>query len=329
MIGENCLIYHSYIRDFSSLMININIADNVDMIMQETLSHMYVISSIRLSEFAEKILDCYFTPEKYWYIRHKGIEQLNPVEWRRRNLLGDSWYEKLKSEINSDFMQKLGTRISLERRERKIYPNPDRVFRAFNLCSFEHTKIIIVGQNPYPQPNTADGLAFSYLNGIRQGKLQALDIIFEEIEADVYSGFNVNKDYNLKYLADQGVFLINSSLTVKYGDSNSHLDYGWQWFIRQAIGKLLVDNEPKVVLAWGNVAQELVDKVLQKVSPNHPHLILKAKHPAYDVRLRNNDSNNYKPNCPSTFRGCKHFSKANEFLELHNRKSITWMYAER
>lgn len=331
MRGKGTLLFHRFLDDtvenFTAL--PLNIVKNVDEIFLESSKRYYRIPCTRFLEFAE-VLDNDFVvcPLEFWGVRPKekqvlgGIVKLDEVEERRRNLLGDNWYEKLKDVLASDFMLKLGSFIRESRQHAVVYPAETDVFKAYQLCSPQHCKVIILGQNPYYQPGVADGLAFSYKTGIKQVRTQALDIILEEIEADVYNGFHVGKEYKLDYLAHQGVMLLNTSLTVLKGDANSHLNIGWERFTKITIWELLNDPKPKVVMAWGKVAQEHIKQVLEKTHKNHPHLILTAPHPAYDIRLRNDGKKDFR--YPDAFLGCKHFSKANEFLQFNDRKPITW-----
>jgi uracil-DNA glycosylase len=270
--------------------------------------------------------------QPYWESRHKGIEHLNPTEWKRRNLFGDNWYNLLKVAIDSDHMSQLGKNIASLRKLSLVYPSPDRVFRAYKMCPPTYTKVIIVGQNPYYQHGVADGLAFSYLDGKPQNTRKALDEILDEIERDVYEGFNVNKHYNLDYLAKQGVFLLNSALTVEYNQPDSHLDIGWQKFTAYTLKMLYTDYRPKVFMLWGTQASNLFKQAINTGGAGAftevPHLILTAKHPAYDVRLRNNDLDHYnKLTYPDTFKGCKHFSRANQFLISKGKTPIKWLDA--
>ena len=344
MIGQNNLLYHKYIRtevddeDLYNVLIEL-----VDDIILESLTYFYKCTSIRFLEFSIYPIESIFgkLELKYWDIRHKGIEHLNPIEWNKRNLFGDSWYEKLKEVLDTNHMKQLGSYLTIQRRSKRIYPNSQDVFRAFKLCTFEHTKVIIVSKNPYYTGTkdycTADGLAFSYKNGQDQPNRKALDVILDEIERDCYNGFEVNKHKDLSYLAKQGVLLLNSCLTVEHGNAESHLNIGWQRFTKYVLRLLFLDKVPKVFLLWGNDAQTLYKEAITgtNVSGNivkydsniHvaiPHLTLVAKHPAYDIRLENNGELR-KVDYPNTFSGCEHFSTVNSFLKVNNRKEIEWL----
>jgi|GEM_PF-256433 len=336
MVDEKALVYHRFVKPEEIkngyFVVDGIIGKTVDYIVFETLNYSYTITRERLDEFGDYLLifGAITTDIGYW---EKRPLVLTDTEKRRRNLLGDSWYKKLESVINSPYMSEIGNKIRAERQIKAIYPAEDKVFRAFKLCSFEHTKVVILGQNPYPTKQTADGLAFSYLGGIKPDKQKALDVIFEEIQRDAYNGFTLNADYDLSYLAKQGVLLLNSSLTVVHGDPKSHLDIGWQRFTKIAIYELLIDTSPKVFMLWGNVAQTLFEEVYNKVysltlenqinrDPSN-HLYLKARHPAADV-YEFNQFGEVKPAFPATFAGCRHFSQANEFLKLNQRKEIKW-----
>lgn len=157
--------------------------------------------------------------------------------------------------------------------------------------------------------------------------LQALDIIIDEIERDCYNGFEVNKDYDLTYLAKQGVLLLNSVLTTFKGVPDSHKDLGWEIFIRKIIDSQLNEPSPKVFMLWGKEAQDFLynsDYVRKHDDKYNGHLILNSYHPAYDLHKRD-VMGQVVVRYPDGFSGCKHFSKANEFLIKNNLTSIEWL----
>lgn len=314
----------------NSWSINYLVFQYVDHIAYETSRYYYQIPKCRAVEFggiAYNKTECkIYIPLEYWEKRHKGIDE---IEKRRRNLLGDSWYDILSFEINSPSMNTLGSYIRQRRKVAKVYPEEQDVFRAFKLCSFEHTKVIILGQDPY-YDGSADGLAFSYKNGIKKPTQKSLDIILKEVESDVYNGFNPSVyDYDLSHWAEQGVLLLNSTLTVEHGKANSHANIGWNWFITRVLYKLWIHPKPKVFLILGKNAKDTFNQLLNSVNPefiggiSDNHLLISATHPASD--LYNKDIyGNVIPNYPITFSGGKYFSKINDWLELNNRKKIIW-----
>jgi uracil-DNA glycosylase len=340
MIGKSNLLYHRFIDDkieikeniYKSKWINLNynILINVDHIVFESLTHYYKIPSRRALEFCLDSNDFVSVDLKYWDVRHKGIENLHPIEWKRRNALGDSWYEKLSNILNYEHMTKLSKFVQEERKRFVVYPEPQDVFKAFRLTSFDHTKVVIIGQNPYYTKDTADGLAFSFKSGLQQPNQKALNVIFDEIERDVYKGFVLNRNYDLSYLSEQGVLLLNSSLTVIKNNPNSHLGIGWERFISYVLQLLWLDKKPKVFIPLGNYAQNVFDDALRKCEKRigfegfNYHSVLKARHPAYDVRLFNSFGK-CEPNFPETFGGSEVFSRANSHLVYHNRRPIEWM----
>jgi uracil-DNA glycosylase len=250
-------------------------------------------------------------------------------------IIGESWINEIGQEFTKEYMQKLSTWVSYTRQSKTIYPESPDVFRALKLCPNGQVKVVILGQDPY-YDGTADGLAFSYKDGVRPpGKKKSLDIILDEIERDCYDGFNVNRDYQLDYLAKQGVLLLNSVLTVFKGKPDSHKGMGWETLTERILLSQIIDKSPKVFMLWGNNAKDIFDSLSKKVVnldyvTNYPvsylltnHLVLKAKHPASD--LYNSDQfGDITPDFPNTFSGCKHFSQANDFLGKNDMTSINW-----
>lgn len=224
-------------------------------------------------------------------------------------------------------MTSIGSFVRQRRQVAKVYPDEQDVFRAFKLSSFEHTKIIILGQDPY-NDGVASGLAFAFKGLPSYDGSKSLHLIYDEMETDVYGGFKLEFDFSLEPWAEQGVLLLNTHLTVEHGKPLSHQMIGWKRFSKIVIYELLKDIHPKVFMLWGNVAQNIVDEVIAKKPelPVKQHLLLRAKHPAADIRnLSVHDAiGNVKPDYPRTFRGCRHFSQANAFLKKNNRKEIKW-----
>lgn len=243
----------------------------------------------------------------------------------------DSWIPVIGEEFSKEYMQKLANWIGYTRQSRTILPAKEDVFKAFQLTPFGQIKVIIIGQNPYPQDGVADGLAFSFKDGKKhQQGMQALDIILDEIERDCYKGFNLNRDYDLSYLAKQGVLLLNSWLTVFKGDPNSHKDIGWQIFTSKVIQELIKERTPKVFMLWGNEAKDLFKKSCEVIANDGiliqytDHLVLASYHPAADLHNRD-QFGQVTAQYPNGFSGCKHFSQANNFLlDKHQMTPIDW-----
>lgn len=184
---------------------------------------------------------------------------------------------------------------------------------------------------PY-HDGSANGLSFGFKNqwidkqrtGVVTKPIpKSLDVIFKEVEQDMYKGLHLDFDYTLQSWAEQGVMLLNSSLTVERSNPQSHLDIGWQRFVKIVLWELFKEPSPKVYILWGQEAQKLFQEVVDKIGSPDKSLILKAKHPAADLYARD-QFGQVAPNYPNTFSGCKHFSQANSFLLKNKRKPIIW-----
>src|SRR6266576_531943 len=177
---------------------------------------------------------------------------------------------------------------------------------------------------PYPD-NTANGLSFGFKDGWKQSEKgvtikqipKSLDIIFREVERDVYNGFCLELDATLNSWAEQGVLLLNTILTVERAKPKSHEALGWQRFIKIVLFELAKDLQPKVFILWGEDAKllfgEVCNKLFEMILSYNQHLLLFSKHPAAD--LHSQQWGNPKPDYPNTFAGNSHFSKTNEFLK--------------
>ena len=244
------------------------------------------------------------------------------------DLVHSSWVPLMEEEFKKEYLQKLAAWLNHIRQSKVVYPDSQDVFRALKLCPYEDTKVVILGQEPYYQGN-ADGLAFSYKDGFRAGQgMQALDVILAEIERDCYNGFNVNQDYQLDYLAKQGVLLLNAVLTVFRGQVGSHKDIGWQKLTTEIIKALILNPSPKVFMLWGNEARNVYWKAIDHLLYPEHNLVLNAYHPAYDLHRRDN-LGRLVLKYPDGFSGCGHFSQANKFLLQHNRSAIDWLPVEK
>jgi uracil-DNA glycosylase len=210
------------------------------------------------------------------------------------------WKNIISNQFKKEYFIKLQTIVDNARKTEKIYPSEKNVFNAFSL-SFENVKVIILGQNPYHQPNQAHGLSFSVLEPTKPPP--SLINIYKELEADII-GWKKPNHGNLTSWLNQGVFLLNTSLTVIHDKPESHLDIGWKFFTTQVIQKLS-DRGQCVFLLWGNHAKQF-SKYIDETS----NVILSASHPS--------------PLSIKGFLGCKHFSKTNEALKAFNKKEIDW-----
>jgi len=210
------------------------------------------------------------------------------------------WDEILEKEFKKDYFKKLSDFIDISYEIDKIYPEKKDIFNALSTTSYEDTKVVILGQDPYIRSNQAHGFAFSVLpyNDIPPSLMN----IFKELENEL-NLYVPNNGCLLKW-AKQGVLLLNSILTVKEGMSNSHKKKGWEEFTDFIIQELN-KKDNLVFLLWGNYAQkkgEYIDR--------NKHLVLEAAHPS--------------PLAGGRFFGCDHFKLTNEYLKNHNKKEIDW-----
>jgi len=214
-----------------------------------------------------------------------------------------SWKEVLKNEFTKSYFLEIVTFLKTERSAGKtIYPPGPLIFNAFNQTPFDKVKVVILGQDPYHGPGQAHGLCFSVQNGVQPPP--SLINIFKELNEDI--GAAIPNHGNLTHWAEQGVFLLNASLTVRAGEPMSHSKIGWAEFTDTVIKKISEEKEHVVFLLWGKFAQE--KRVLIDESK---HLILRAAHPS-------------PLSAHAGFFGCKHFSKANEWLVKNGIDPIDW-----
>jgi uracil-DNA glycosylase len=207
--------------------------------------------------------------------------------------------------LDSDSFSNLTLELFKERRKYTVYPEKgsELLFKAFRTTPFSKVKIVILGQDPY-HDGSYDGFAFSNFEKLRLSP--SLVNIFKEVESDVYDGFKLVQDSSLERWAKQGVLLINTAHTVRAGEPASHL-LMWQMFTLRVIQHLMNNHKPMVWMLWGAKAKRhLEGKTLSK-----DHLKLVAPHPSPFSAY-------------SGFFGCKHFTKANEFLLNHNLEPIVW-----
>jgi len=238
-----------------------------------------------------------------WSIKCKNL-----MDQKRINLLGYEWYTVLYSEFKSAYMQELGGKVANLRKRTIVYPENDQIFNAYKLTPYSNVKVVIIGQDPY-HDGSAHGLAFS----IKEGQIKvppSLKNILKEVEDDYGDGFYLHAKTNLEHWAKQGVFLINTVLTVEKGHPASHSKIGWQQFTKSTIKHLLNrpsnTHKPMVFILWGKHAQKFEEMI-----DHNKHLVLKAAHPSPFSAHKG-------------FLGSKPFTKCNEFLELNNQNPIVW-----
>lgn len=218
-------------------------------------------------------------------------------------IIKKNWYEKLKDEFNSESYQKLEKWLSNEYATKVIYPKPENVFNALNLVKFDDVKVVIIGQDPYHNPNQAHGLSFSVEKDISIPP--SLQNIYKELHSDL--GCYIPNNGNLTKWANQGVLLLNSVLTVEKNKPNSHKNKGWEKITSKVVELLNKRNDPVIFLLWGSNA-----KAIGKNIDTNKHFVLTAVHPSP-----------MSANQGGWF-GCKHFSKCNDILKKIGKTEIDW-----
>ncbi len=217
-------------------------------------------------------------------------------------IIEDSWKKVLQEEFNKEYFAQTAYFLKKEKREGvKIYPPGSLIFNAFKLTPFDDVKVVILGQDPYHGQGQAHGLSFSVPDGIAMPP--SLINIYKEIDSDL--GYSVQRSGNLEKWAVQGVFLLNSVLTVRANQPTSHSHIGWQSFTDAVIRTVSEQKEHVVFMLWGNYARSKRDLI-----DASKHLILEAAHPS--------------PLARGAFFGCRHFSKANNYLKSTGQKPIVW-----
>ena len=210
-------------------------------------------------------------------------------------------YELLKEEFAKDYFISLQNFLKQEYSTRIIYPKEENIFNALNYLPFEKIKVVIIGQDPYHGEGQAQGLSFSVPDNFPFPP--SLVNIFKEIESDL--NIKCKNSGNLIRWAKQGVLLLNTVLTVRQGQANSHKDKGWEKLTSKIIQMVGKKKEPVVFLLWGSFAQSFEPYIEKQ------HLVLKAPHPSPLSAYRG-------------FFGCKHFSKCNDFLIKNGEEPIDW-----
>jgi len=213
-----------------------------------------------------------------------------------------SWKEQLKEEFEKEYFSRLVTYVKEEYRKYTVYPPGPLIFNAFNHCPFDRLKVVILGQDPYHGPGQAHGLCFSVKEGVSFPP--SLVNIFKEIQND--TGAPLPKNGNLERWANQGVLLLNATLTVRAHQAGSHQNKGWETFTDAVIKSIAEKKEHVVFLLWGSYAQRKAAFV-----DRNQHLLLESVHPSPLSAGRG-------------FFGNHHFSKTNEYLKGKNLEPIHW-----
>lgn len=216
--------------------------------------------------------------------------------------LNNDWSIALKDEFNKGYLKSLVEFLNYRELQGDIiYPTKELIFNAFNLTPLENIKVVILGQDPYHGAGQAHGLAFSVPDNITTPP--SLKNIYKEISTDLATP--IYKNGNLESWAKQGVFLLNTVLTVKASSPTSHSKIGWQQFTDSVIKLISNQLDGVVFMLWGNYAKSKAPLI-----ESSKHLILEAAHPS--------------PLARGAFFGCKHFSKCNNYLQRIGKTPINW-----
>lgn len=216
--------------------------------------------------------------------------------------IDDSWGKRLANEFSMPYFEELTTFVRHEYGHHTCYPPGSMIFNAFDLCKFEDVKVVILGQDPYHEPKQAEGLCFSVAEGVAHPP--SLQNIFKEIQSDL--GIAVPTSGSLRRWAEQGVLLLNATLTVRAHQAGSHQGKGWEKFTDSVIAQLASEKEHLVFILWGSYAQKkgaYIDR--------SRHLVLQSAHPSPLSAYRG-------------FFGNHHFSLTNDYLTKHGQKPIEW-----
>lgn len=220
--------------------------------------------------------------------------------------IGNDWDQILKEEFNKEYYLNLRNFLAYEYKNYKIHPDMYDIFNALKYTAYEDVKVVLLGQDPYHGVNQAHGLCFSVQKGVAQPP--SLKNIFKELQEDL--GCRIPNHGNLTKWANEGVLMLNTVLTVREGNANSHANKGWEKLTDSIICKLNESKKPIVFLLWGRNAQSKMNLI---TNPNH--LILKCAHPS-------------PLSAYNGFYGCRHFSKTNNFLMKNGYKPIDWQIEE-
>ncbi|MEE1079928.1 MAG: uracil-DNA glycosylase [Bacteroidales bacterium] len=217
----------------------------------------------------------------------------------------ESWREVLQPQFDSVYFEMLTTFVRKAYQASTVYPPGSKIFEAFNRTPFDKVKVVILGQDPYHGPNQAHGLCFSVQDGIQPPP--SLINIYKELQKEYGVAVNMTNG-NLTRWADQGVLLLNATLTVEAGKAGSHQGKGWETFTDAAIKALSDRREGLVFMLWGSYAQQK-----GRVIDRSKHLVLESSHPSPLSVYRG-------------FDGCGHFKKANQYLQSRGQEPIDWLH---
>lgn len=216
--------------------------------------------------------------------------------------IDSSWAIRLQSEFDAPYFGNLVNFVREAYRQSVCFPQGREIFKAFDLCPFDKVKVVIIGQDPYHEPGQAEGLCFSVKEGVAMPP--SLVNIFKEVQADLGAPFPASG--SLRRWAEQGVLLLNATLTVEAHRAGSHQNRGWERFTDAAISMLSKEKKHLVFILWGGYARRkgvVIDR--------GRHLVLESAHPSPLSAHRG-------------FFGNHHFSRCNEYLKNHGREPIEW-----
>lgn len=306
-IGLNDLIWSKtesekdVYRKFGAWSINSTVLHTVDIIEFTTELATYRINSKDAKAHTlfrstdQGVERKHIVPISFWHVKfHNSLDQI------ASRLVGPSWARVLKDEFRDPYMDEIAKKINGIRKTENVYPDKGQIFSAYKATPYDQVKVVIIGQDPYHGHGQANGLAFSSL---AKQIPPSLKNIFKEVEEDVGNGLMLDPSPDLTRWAEQGVFLLNRILTVSEGKPLSHINLGWERFTLQTIREL--QKRPNIVyMLWGNEAQKIRSEILPD------NLVLTAAHPS--------------PYSAANFFGCRHFSKANQYLSSKNLREIKW-----
>lgn len=215
----------------------------------------------------------------------------------------ETWREVLQPQFDSTYFGLLTDFVRRSYQQNVVYPPAGKIFEAFNRTPFDKVKVVILGQDPYHGPNQAHGLCFSVQEGIQPPP--SLVNIYKELSEEYHLDFT-SRSGDLSHWADQGVLLLNATLTVQAGQAGSHQGKGWETFTDAAIQALSTQREHLVFLLWGSYAQ-----AKGRIIDRNRHLVLEAPHPSPLSAYRG-------------FFGCNHFVRTNQYLTENGQSPIIW-----
>ncbi|MBL4663542.1 MAG: uracil-DNA glycosylase [Flavobacteriaceae bacterium] len=214
-----------------------------------------------------------------------------------------SWHHQLASEFDKSYFKNLIEFVKSEYKNHTCYPQPSRLFTAFEHTPFQDVQVVIIGQDPYHGPGQANGLCFSVADGVATPP--SLQNMYKEIKDDL--GIDIPKSGNLERWANQGVLLLNATLSVRAHEAGSHQKKGWELFTDAVIAKISEEREGIIFLLWGGYAKKKGAKI-----DTTKHLVLTSGHPSPLSANR------------GYWFGNKHFSKTNNYLLQNKRNTINW-----